>query len=208
MLLQNLRLKNAAKQYSVLLLGAAIMSFGLYNIHSQSNITEGGILGMTLFLNHWLDISPGITGIWMDIACYFFAYKLLGKTFLKNAIIGSFGFSMFYNIYEYFGYAIPSLDGYPLFASISGGLVVGIGVGLIIYTGGASGGDDALAIIISKFFKCRISASYLFADLTVLALSLSYIPASKIFYSIISVSVSSVVVGKIHDLKKEKKSKY
>lgn len=77
-------------------------------------------------------ISHGITGLWMDAICYFFAYKLLGKTFLKNAIFASFGFSMFYNIYEYFGYVIPSLDGYPISASVLGWLVVGLGVGIIL----------------------------------------------------------------------------
>ena len=202
--MQNVKIRNTAKHYGILLLGAAILSFGIYNIHSQSRITEGGVLGMTLFLNHWFNISPGISGLWMDALCYFFAFKLLGKTFLKNAIIGSFGFSMFYNIYEYFGHVVPDLSGYPIFAAILGGLVVGFGVGLIISVGGASGGDDALAIIISKVCKCNISKAYFFADLTVLILSLSYISANKIFYSLITVSVSSFVVGKIHGLKKTK----
>ena len=30
------------------LLGSAILAFGLYNVHSFSNVTEGGVLGMTL----------------------------------------------------------------------------------------------------------------------------------------------------------------
>lgn len=63
MLLQNKKLKNSIKQYGFLLLGAAILSFGIFNVHSQSRITEGGFLGITLFLNHWLGFSPGITGL-------------------------------------------------------------------------------------------------------------------------------------------------
>ena len=50
-------------KYFLLLSGAAILAFGLYNIHSQSSITEGGLLGMTLLLNNKLGISPGITGL-------------------------------------------------------------------------------------------------------------------------------------------------
>lgn len=203
MLLQKANVKIIKKQYCLLLLGAAILSFGLYNIHSQSSITEGGILGMTLFLKHWLGISPGITGLWMDAICYFFAYKLLGKTFLKNAIFASFGFSMFYNIYEYFGYVLPSLDGYPISAAVLGGLIVGLGVGIILKAGGASGGDDALALIISKLSKCKISKAYFLADFVVLMLSLTYISADKIICSLLSVSISSYVVGKIHASKEK-----
>lgn len=40
-----------AKHYGIMLLGVSILSFGLFNIHSQSKITEGGILGFTLLLS-------------------------------------------------------------------------------------------------------------------------------------------------------------
>lgn len=185
-------------RYLVLLLGTAILSFGLFNIHSQSNITEGGVLGMTLLLQHWFGISPGISGICMDIVCYIIGYKLLGKEFLKSALVASVGFSFFYNVYQHFGYVVPDLSGYPIVASIVGGIFVGIGVGLVVRCGGASGGDDALALIIAKTTKCKITKAYLATDITVLLLSLSYIPFQKIFYSLITVTISSYIIGLIH----------
>ncbi len=45
--------KETLTRYAVLLLGAAILSFGLFNVHSQSGVTEGGVLGTTLLLHHW-----------------------------------------------------------------------------------------------------------------------------------------------------------
>lgn len=68
-----------------MVLGAAVLSFGLFNIHSQSQITEGGILGLTLFLNHWTGISPGVFSFILDLTCYSVGWKLLGSAFLKNA---------------------------------------------------------------------------------------------------------------------------
>ena len=49
--------KEILTRYAVLLLGAAILSFGLFNVHSQSGVTEGGVLGTTLLLHHWFGIS-------------------------------------------------------------------------------------------------------------------------------------------------------
>ena len=43
-----------AKSIIVSLLGSAILAFGLYNVHSISSVTEGGVLGLTLLLHHWL----------------------------------------------------------------------------------------------------------------------------------------------------------
>ena len=190
--------KDTIKHYGILLLGVAILAFGLFNVHSQSNITEGGVLGMTLLLKHWTGISPGITGICLDSLCYFIGFKLLGKEFLKNALIASAGFSFFYNVFERIGYIIPDLSSMPLVAAIIGGLFVGFGVGLVVKMGGASGGDDALALIIAKLSRCNISKAYLLTDLTVLLLALTYIPVQKIFYSLITVTLSSFIIGRIH----------
>jgi len=195
--------KESIQHYGVLLLGVAILSFGLYNIHSQNNLTEGGVLGLTLLLEHWFGVTPGISGLCIDSVCYFIGFRLLGKDFLKNSIVASIGFSACYNLYEHFGYLIPNLSHAPLLTAIVGGLFVGIGVGLVVRKGGASGGDDALALIITKLTKCNISKAYIATDLMVLLLSLTYIPVQKIIYSIITVALSSFIIGRIHTEEKE-----
>lgn len=191
----------AIRHYALLLLGVAILSFGMYNIHSRTAITEGGVLGMTLLVQHWLHITPGISGLVLDATCYFFGFRLLGKKFLKNALVASVGFSAFYNTYEFFGYVLPDLSAWPLAACVLGGLFVGVGCGLVVREGGASGGDDALALIISKITGCRIAKAYLATDLTVLLLSLSYIPWQRIAYSLITVTISSFLIDKIQNFR-------
>ncbi len=94
-MLQKAEIRRAAARYGLLLLGTAILSFGLYNVHSQSQITEGGVFGLQLLFQHWFHISPSITGPVMDIACYLAAWKLLGGGFIKNAVIASLGYSFF-----------------------------------------------------------------------------------------------------------------
>ena len=192
--------KNTIKHYALLLCGAAILSFGLFNVHSQSQITEGGVLGMTLLLNHWFNISPSISGIIMDCTCYLIGWKILGNSFLKNAVFASCCFSISYRVWENVGYVIPDLSAYPLIAAVAGAVFVGIGVCVVVKEGGASGGDDALALVISHLTKCRIARAYLATDLTVLALSLSYIPFGKIAFSLITVTLSSFIIDKIQDM--------
>ena len=187
----------AAKHYLLLICGAAILSFGLYNIHSQSGITEGGVLGMTLLLNHWFKISPSVSGIVLDLTCYFIGWRLLGNSFLKNAVFASCCFSLSYRVWEHFGYIIPDLSQHQFAAALLGAVFVGVGVGIVVKEGGASGGDDALALVISHIAKCRISKAYLVTDLTVLCLSLSYIPFGKIAFSLITVTLSSFIIDTI-----------
>lgn len=197
-MLQGAEAKKAAIRYGGLLLGTAILSFGLYNIHSQANITEGGVLGLQLLIQHWFGISPSIIGPAMDFMCYLIGWKILGGAFLKNAIVASVSYSLFYSLHERMGYLIPDLSAHPVLAAVIGGLFVGVGVGLVVRSGGASGGDDALALILNRITKAKLERCYFATDFVVLMLSLSYIPLEKIVCSLLTVSISSYIIGKIY----------
>lgn len=192
--------KYSLRHWLWLVTGTGILSFGLWNIHTQSRITEGGVLGMILLLQHWFKISPSITGVILDFSCYFIGWRMLGNRFLKNAIFSSLCFSLWYRLWEYCGFILPDMSPAPLAAAVAGAVFVGIGVGIVVKEGGAAGGDDALALVISKISGCRISRAYLLTDLTVLTLSLSYIPINKIAFSFISVTLSSWIIDKIQDI--------
>lgn len=183
----------------MILLGAAICSFGIHNIHQRTGITEGGVIGMMLLVEHWLGFSPAYITPVLDIACYLLAWRYLGGMFIKISVLSTASVSLFYRLWEQFPYMLPDLSGQPLAAALLGGLFVGIGVGLIVRQGGSSGGDDALALVISKVAKCRLSFAYLFTDLTVLALSLSYIPLNRILFSVVTVTLSSFLIDQVQN---------
>jgi len=191
------------KDYLVILCGTFILAFGLYNIHSRTAITEGGVLGAILLIEHWFKISPSISGLVLDLSCYAIGFRYLGWSFARYSLAASLGFSACYRLMEYIGPVMPDLSPYPLAAAILGGMFVGMGVGMCVRIGGAAGGDDALAMTISKVTGLDISHSYLFTDIVVLALSLSYIPFKRILYSLVTVTISSYLIGFIQKLGKK-----
>lgn len=83
----------------------------------------------------------------------------------------------------------------PLVATIVGALFVGVSVGLCVRVGGAPGGDDALAMSIEKLLHVDIQWVYLFNDLVILAMSLSYIPWHRMIYSLLTVILSGQIIG-------------
>ena len=54
--------KREIRNCLVAILSSAFLAFGLYHVHSLSGVTEGGVLGMTLLLDHWFGISPAFSG--------------------------------------------------------------------------------------------------------------------------------------------------
>ena len=122
-----------------ILLGAAIATFGIHNIHQQAGITEGGVIGAMLLAGHWLGFSPSVITPVLDVACYLLAWRYLGGMFIKISVLSTASVSLFYRLWEQFPYMLPDLSGQPLAAALLGGLFVGIGVGLIVRQGGSSG---------------------------------------------------------------------
>ncbi len=177
------------------LIGSAILAFGLFNVHSFSGVTEGGVLGLTLLLHHWLSISPAFSGLIMNGICYLIGWRTLGMEFISYSIIAGGGFSLFYRICELIGPLFPGIAAHPLIASVVGALFVGIGVGLSVRAGGAPGGDDALAMSVSKITGLGIQWVYLITDFSVLLLSLTYIPFGRMIYSLLTVIISGQLVG-------------
>lgn len=176
-------------------LGNVILAFGLYNIHAQTNVTEGGVLGMTLLLKQWFNISPAYSGFVMDALCFYFGWRVLGKDFLGYSVVAAAVFSIAYRIFETMDPLWPQLYAYPFAAAILGALFVGVGVGISVRCGGAAGGDDALAMALAKKTHLGIQWMYLITDMIVLLLSLTYIPLSRMIWSFVTVILSGQIVG-------------
>lgn len=186
-------------------LSSTFQAFGMYNVHALSGVTEGGVLGLVLLIDHWFAISPAVSGFVLNSACYILGWRTLGKTFIGYSVIAAVGFSVGYAICELFPPLWPGIADYPLLAAIVGALFIGIGAGVCVRVGGATSGDDALAMSLSHILKTPIERIYLVSDLTVLGLSLSYIPLRRIVYSLVTVILSGQIIGWIQKIHAKKR---
>ena len=177
------------------LTGALIQAVGLCNIHAFADVTEGGVLGATLLIEHWFAVSPALSALVLNVLCYFFGWRTLGKDFLLYSAICGVAYSIFYAILEPFAPLWPGLVESPVWSAIVGALFIGVGAGLCVRIGGAPGGDDALAMALSRLTKLDIQWVYLLTDGLVLGLSLSYIPVEKLGWSLLTVVLSGQIIG-------------
>lgn len=125
-----------------LVLGTAILSFGIHNIHQRAAITEGGVIGLVLLMNHWLGIPASIASPLLDFVCYALAFKFLGLNFILTAAVASVSLAGFYRLWESFPPMLPDMTPgrwqrrcWAVCLWARRGTSCG---------GGSSGGDDAL----------------------------------------------------------------
>lgn len=194
--------RRSLRQILLVLVGSLILAFGVYNFNYQNNITEGGVLGLLLLLKNLFDIELSVASIIIDLSLLLIGYKFLGKKFIKYSLLATISFSILFNVFETIGPLIPKFDNL-LLGSIFSGLFVGVGAGLVVRAGGAAGGDDALALVISKTTSLTVGKVYLISDIIVLGLSLVYLSASQIALSLVAVSISGKIIDFVYSYKND-----
>lgn len=182
-------------KYLLSALGGVILATGLYNIHALGTVTEGGSMGLSLLLHHHFGISPAVSSPILNGIGYLLGIKMLGLSFVALSAASVASFSLTYALWELFPVLWPGIADHPLAAALLGAVFVGLGCGFCVRAGGAPTGDDATAMCLSKKFGLKIETVYLFSDMTVLLLSLTYIPPEKILWSLLTVIISGRIIG-------------
>ncbi|TQQ85864.1 hypothetical protein EXD82_01225 [Peptacetobacter hominis] len=189
--------RRSLKTIFMIVSGSAILAFGFYNFYYLNDITEGGVLGLLLILKNIFNIDMSVASIIIDVMLLAMGYKFFGRKFFIYSVIASVFFSVLYGLFSYIGPVLPRFG--ILTSSVLGGLCVGIGSGIVIKAGCAAGGDDALALMLSKLSSIKIGTIYVIMDIVVLLLSLYYLSVGDIMYSMIAITISGKVIDFVYD---------
>lgn len=179
---------------AVILSGTLLLAFTYYHINYQNHLTEGGFVGLSLLGKYVLGISPSLSILILDIPVLLIAFIFKGKSFVVNTFISVAAFTIFYGLMErYSGWVIDLQDNLPLAALLSG-VLTGLGAGMVLRGGGASGGDDILSLLISEWKGIKVGTVFILMDVIVLALSLFYMPLRETLYTVMAVVVAGYVI--------------
>jgi uncharacterized membrane-anchored protein YitT (DUF2179 family) len=179
---------------TVILSGTLLLAFTYYHINYQNHLTEGGFVGLALLGKYVLGISPSVSTLLLDIPVLIIAMIFKGRSFVVNTFISVAAFTLFYGLMErYSGWVIDLQGNLPLAALLSG-VLTGLGAGLVLRGGGASGGDDILSLLISEWKGIKVGTVFILMDVIVLALSLIYMPVKETLYTVMAVVVAGYVI--------------
>ena len=113
------------KNIFFILLGAAILSFGIVHFNMQNNLSEGGFTGITLLLYFLFKWDPSYVNLILNVPLFFIGWRLLGKTSFY-LLIGTLGLSVFLWIFQRYQIDMPLNDDMTL-AALFAGVSVGVG---------------------------------------------------------------------------------
>jgi Uncharacterized conserved protein len=182
--------------------GSALAAIALEIFLIPNNVIDGGVTGISIILNHLTKIPLGAFIFILNIPFLIVGYKQIGKTFtlstLYSVIILSIGVTILH--------PVESITQDILLASVFGGILLGIGVGLVIRNGGSLDGTEIVAVILDRRTSFSIGEIVMFFNLFILSSAGIVFGWDRAMYSLIAYFIAFKVIDIIVEGLDEAKS--
>ncbi|MFD0825667.1 YitT family protein [Neobacillus sp. M.A.Huq-85] len=177
-------------------IGAIIMATGLEIFLVPNHVIDGGITGISIMLSHIAGWQLGIFLFLFNLPFVYLGFKHLGKSFAFSTIYGIFVLSIFTSLFH----PVPAFTNDILLATVFGGIIAGIGVGIVIRNGGALDGTEILAIVIHKKVPFSVGEIIMFINIFILGTSGFVFGWDRAMYSLLAYvlatkAIDTVVAG-------------
>ena len=216
------------REMTMITIGCIMAAVGFVFFINPYNIVPGGVYGLGIVLhNIFPSVQVGTFGYIFDIPLLTIAIILFGKQFGGRTLYAAAITPGLMNIFSTLVYptreALEALDpalllggamdfsNHLILASVLGGALLGVGLGLVVRCNATTGGTDIIAMILNKFLKIPFPKGVLLADSCVVLAGLVVIGFGLgiddkeaggwllSFYSLICIFISSRVIDRVID---------
>jgi uncharacterized membrane-anchored protein YitT (DUF2179 family) len=189
--------KNKVKNlfdYLMIVLGSFIMASALMFFLIPNKVSAGGVSGISTILYHLFNWPAGVTMLAMNIPLFIIGVRVFGKKFGLKTLWGIIWISFFTDLIDVI-LDLPSATHDPMLATLYGGLLLGVGLGVIMKGRGTTGGSDIIARILNKYLHISLGNSFIVVDtLVIITMGIVFRNIDLILFCLISLVISSKIV--------------
>jgi len=184
------------RSYIGITVGALGTALALDLFLVPNKIAAGGVSGLATIVYHILGIPVGWTLLAVNIPLFFFTYRELGLRVVVRSLYGAVATSIFVEVLAPW---LPVATRDLLLASIYGGILAGLGMGIVLRAHGTTGGTDLVARLISKFLPVTMGQALLGADFVVISLAGFFFNAELALYALLGLLATSKVIDLVQE---------
>lgn len=179
-------------EYGFILLGVFLTAVGLDMFLVPNKIAAGGVSGIATIIYYVAHFPVGVTMLAINVPLFLLGIKQLGLQFAIRSLFGTITLSLMIDL---LAPVLPVPTHNPLLASIYGGIITGVGIGIVFRSKGTTGGTDLAAAIINNYMKLSVGVVLFVIDASViLAAGVAFKSAELALYALITVFLTSRVI--------------
>lgn len=181
--------------FLMLTLGSIIGAFALETILIPNTILDGGVTGISIIISKLTSIALSILVLILNIPFVYIGYKNIGKGFLMRTVYSMVLFSLSLSYFAYFDTLIDTI----LLATVYGGALLGLGVGLVIHAGGCVDGTESVALVISKKTSLSVGQVVLIFNLIIYFVAGFIFGIDRALYSLLTYFITYKVIDLVSE---------
>jgi len=178
----------------LIILGNFILAFSVAVFILPYNILSGGVAGIAVVFNSLMGLNKEIVVNFLVIALFLIGWLVLGKEFAIKTFVSSVFYPLFLSLIMDF---MPVFEIDALLASLYGGLIAGVGIGIVMRTGASTGGMDIPPLILNKVTNIKVSTLVIIIDALTVMLGFLAFGLEEILIGFISVFATGYTIDKV-----------
>lgn len=173
-----------------LFIGSMIYSAGLNLFLVPNHIIDGGVVGISLIAAAVAPVPFSVWVVLLNIPFFFIGYKKVGAGLTAYAMTAILLLSVWSPVFE----DMEPFTRDPFLATIFGGVIIGIGVGLVIRSGGSLDGTEILAIWLDSRSSFSVGEIVMFLNLFILGSAGFVFSWNSAMYSLIAYFICAKMI--------------
>ena len=185
--------KQLLKDYALIVLGTFLAALSLPLFFLPYDIAPGGISGISTVLASVLPLSVGLISFVLNVPLFLIGWRTVGWRFAVRSFIAMSLMSLFIDLVP-----VRDVSGNVMLASVFGGVLLGVGLGLVVRAGATTGGTDMAAKMIhSRVAFLPIAAILFLIDGLVVAVAALAFGLQAALWALIALFVSSQAMDSV-----------
>lgn len=185
------------REYFFILIGVLLTAVGLDMFLVPNKIAAGGVSGIATIIHYVAHFPVGTTMLAINVPLFLVGIRQLGIRFGMRTLFGTITLSVLVDLLAA-RVPVPTKD--PLLASIYGGMLVGIGIGIVFRNKGTTGGTDLAAAIINNYMKLSVGVVLFVIDASVIiAAGIVFDSAELALYALLTVFLTARVIDIVQE---------
>lgn len=176
--------------FIMLTIGAFLGAYALETFLIPNTILDGGVTGISIIVSKLTKMPMSLLVLILNIPFIYIGFRNMGKGFLVRAIYSMIIFSLSLSYCSHFEPVTEQI----LLATVFGGAILGIGVGLVIHFGGCVDGTESVALVISKKSSLSVGQVVLIFNLVIYTVAGIIFGIDRAMYSLLTYFITFKVI--------------
>ncbi len=159
-------------------------------------IAPGGLSGVAMIINRFTAWPVGVTSLVLNVPLFIIGYRSMGRVFAFRSLVATILFSLCIDGLKLLPLTPPDVE--PMLATLFGGVLLGVGLGLILRGGATTGGSDMAARVVHRYLPFLSVGMFVFLiDCMVVVAAAFCFDVEKALYALVCIYINGKVIDMV-----------